>query len=290
MELFHKAKAVRLRSHHDKYLSAEEDEDHVHQDRDGSSPNARWTVEYGNAGPVAVIRLISCYRRYLTASNEPFLLGMTGKKVLQTVPRRLDSSVEWEPIREGFQLKLKTRYGHYLRANGGLPPWRNSVTHDIPHRTATQDWVLWDVDIVEIRIDPASPIRDHPASFPSHHLSRRESSSSSPSGSPHKSEGRVIYYAIADGDGNVDGGVEQPSFTFKGTDVNELMHRLKDETEIDDLVVCSKNPLNGQLYPLLLDLPPNNTTMHVVVVMANSKVAKNFKKPNVNMHSSSDHF
>lgn len=98
-----------------------------------------------------------------------------------------------------------------------------------------------------------------------------QSSSSSPSGSPHKSEGRVIYYAIADGDGNVDEGVEQPSFTFKGTDVNELFHRLKDETEMDDLVVCSKNPLNGQLYPLLLDLPPNNTTMHVVVVMANSK-------------------
>lgn len=147
MELFQRAKSVRLRSHHDKYLLADEDEEHVCQERNGSNRRARWTVEFVEGHPV--IRLNSCYGKYLTASNEPFLLGMTGSKVLQTVPRRLDSSVEWEPIRDGMQVKLKTRYGNFLRANGGLPPWRNSVTHDIPHRH--HDWVLWDVDVVEIR-------------------------------------------------------------------------------------------------------------------------------------------
>jgi len=81
----------------------------------------------------------------------PFILRGTGKKVLQTLPSRLNSSVEWEPIREGVQVRLRTRYGQYLRGNGGLPPWRNTITHDVPHRTSTANWILWDVDIVELR-------------------------------------------------------------------------------------------------------------------------------------------
>lgn len=165
MELFQKARVVRLRSHHDKYLLADDDEETVCQDRNGSVRNARWTVEFvgkfSGEDAASVLRLKSCFGKYLTASNMPFLLGMSGKKVLQTLPSRLDSSVEWEPIREGFQVRLKTRYGQFLRANGGLPPWRNSITHDIPHRTSTQDWILWDVDVVEIR--PRSPKRAVPA-------------------------------------------------------------------------------------------------------------------------------
>ncbi|KAK7250493.1 hypothetical protein RIF29_32964 [Crotalaria pallida] len=181
MEFFHRAKAVRLRSHHDKYLFADEDEESVAQDRNGSSKNSRWTVEfvmeYDN-----IVRLKSCYGKYLTASNLPFLLGVTGRKVLQTLPRRLDSSIEWEPIRDGAQVKLKTRYGNFLRANGGLPPWRNSVTHDIPHRTSTQDWVLWDVDVVEIHIDVPGGVKPATTTAPSvDHLDSLDFESSTPS-------------------------------------------------------------------------------------------------------------
>jgi hypothetical protein len=87
MELFAHAKVVRLRSHHDKFLYADEDEVRVTQDRDGSSANARWTVE---AAPhsAGVVRLRSRYGRYLTASGEPFLLGMKGRKVTQMAPRQ----------------------------------------------------------------------------------------------------------------------------------------------------------------------------------------------------------
>lgn len=155
MEFFQKAKAIRMRNSHNKYLIADDDEETVTQDRNGSTKNARWIVE-----PVRdsfhVIRLKSCYGKYLTASNERFLLGATGKKVIQLKLSRPDSSVEWEPVREGSKVKLRTRDGHYLRANGGLPPWRNSVTHDNPHLSATQDSISWDVDVVEILINPQS--------------------------------------------------------------------------------------------------------------------------------------
>jgi|UniRef100_A0A804QZ50 hypothetical protein len=122
MELFARAKVVRLRSHHVKFLYA--DEVRVTQDRDGYSANARWTVE---AAPhsTGVVRLRSRYGRYLTASGEPFLLGMTGRKVTQTAPaapRLANASVDWEPLRDSFQARLRTKAGHFLRANGGLPP------------------------------------------------------------------------------------------------------------------------------------------------------------------------
>lgn len=209
MELFKNAKTVRLKSHHNKYLLADEDEEHVSQERNGSTRAARWTVEFTGTSD-GVIRLKSCHGRYLTASNEPFLLGVTGRKVVLSLPRRLDSSVEWEPIRDGFQVKLKTRYGQYLRANGGLPPWRNSVTHDIPHRTSTQDWVLWDVEIVEVQHGQSglgqgkqqkSPIYAPPPPPPGY-SGRKESSpestpgAMSPARSPRLSRDEVIFLRL----------------------------------------------------------------------------------------------
>jgi hypothetical protein len=171
MELFERAKTVRLRSHHDKYLYADEDESRVTQDRNASSLNARWQVEPVPHSP-GVLRLRSRYGRYLSASNEPFLLGATGRKVTQTLPHRLDSSVEWVPDHDagaGGAVRLRTRYGNFLRANAGLPPWRNSVTHDVPHRHA--GWVLWDVEVLQVLPPPGpddSPPSDDAAPVPSY--------------------------------------------------------------------------------------------------------------------------
>ncbi|CAO2829138.1 unnamed protein product [Amaranthus hypochondriacus] len=302
MDLFYNAKTVRLRSHHDKYLIAEDDEDSVTQDRNGSARNARWTVEFLQDG----IRLKSCYAKYLTASNQPFLLGMTGRKVLQSLPRRLDSSIEWDPIKDGSQVRLKTKYGNFLRANGGLPPWRNSVTHDVPHRTATQEWIVWDVDILEI-LDHSPPLTNNlqdlkpnskPTPIPVHvqdkvghsdsfgsdisslsngsHIFHRQESSDSGTYSPPKHDGRAIYYRIADEYGGVDDRMEEGSFTFKGHNVTELTLKLEEETGFEDIIVCTRSPLNGKLYPLRLQLPPNNATMHVVVVPSTSTLAQEF--------------
>ncbi|KAL9254410.1 hypothetical protein AKJ16_DCAP09725 [Drosera capensis] len=116
------------------------------------SRNARWSVEFIPTKPNS-IRLRSCHTwKYLSASDEPFLLGWTGKRVVQASPRvRDDPSVIWEPVEDRERVKLRSgkARGTFLRANGSLPPWRNSVTHDVPSRTATQDWVLWEVEILE---------------------------------------------------------------------------------------------------------------------------------------------
>jgi len=154
MEFFQKAKYVRLRSQHGKYLWADDDKQSVSQRRDGAKQNAKWKVEVVEGS--SLVRLKSCYDCYLTASSILFLLGTTGRKVLQTKPLEYESFIEWKPIRDGYRAKLKIQNGSYLRANPGLPPWRNSVTHDIPHRTVTRDWILWEVEITEIFIPPSS--------------------------------------------------------------------------------------------------------------------------------------
>ncbi|KAL3676848.1 hypothetical protein R1sor_026796 [Riccia sorocarpa] len=149
MEFFEKAKTVRLKSWHGKYLWADEDGYKVYQCKEPMNIRAQWRVERDPDS--RVIRLKSCHHSYLTASDEEFLLGMTGNKVVQTKPKKIDSSVEWEPIKENTrQFKLKTSHGNYLRANkAATPPWRNSITHDIPSRMAKhQDYLLWEAEIV----------------------------------------------------------------------------------------------------------------------------------------------
>ena len=85
-------------------------------------------------------------------------------------------------------------------------------------------------------------------------------------GSPMKN-GRMIFYHVADDIKDAHDDVTQDvSFSFQGKGVEELKKKLKEETGLEEFEVCSRNPLNGQLYPLRLHLPPNNHDMHVVVV------------------------
>ena len=169
MEFFTKTKAVKLRSHLEKYLIADDDLETARQTRHGSSRKAAiWFVELVDEKS-HVIRLKSSYGRYLTASDMPFLLGMTGKKVIQTElsGNNFDNwKLEWEPIRDGFQVKLKSWCGKFLRANGGTPPWRNSVTHDEPHTGSTRKWILWDIEAAqEIGNDPLKDYLSSMSSF-----------------------------------------------------------------------------------------------------------------------------
>ncbi|KAK9668711.1 hypothetical protein RND81_13G080300 [Saponaria officinalis] len=150
MEFFKRAKVCRLKcGHHNKYLTGDGNDDTVRQSSKQSSTNAHWVIEPVE-GKSNAVRFRSCQtHKYLATIDEPFLTGMTGKKLAQRL--RLDSTVEWEPLKEGQYIKLKSHVGTLLRANSGLPPWRNTVTHDVPaHWSGSENTVLWIVDIVEI--------------------------------------------------------------------------------------------------------------------------------------------
>lgn len=152
MEYFSKFKAVKLRSHIGKYLVAGEDHEKLRQSRKGTTKNATWLVELVvTEGKSHRIRLRSFNGKYLTATDAAFLLGMTGNKVVQSdLDTGLGWKYEWEPIKEGSHVKLRSWCGKYLRGNGGTPPWRNSVTHDDPYTSSTHNWILWSVEALKL--------------------------------------------------------------------------------------------------------------------------------------------
>lgn len=85
-------------------------------------------------------------------------------------------------------------------------------------------------------------------------------------------EGRTIYYHVAEDNGDVDDeGVQGYSLIFKGNGVEELTRKFEEGTGLEGVIVCTRSPLNGKLYPLRLQLPPNNVTMQVVLVLPSSK-------------------
>ncbi|CAA3019726.1 Hypothetical predicted protein [Olea europaea subsp. europaea] len=88
---------------------------------------------------------------------------------------------------------------------------------------------------------------------------------------PKGSDGRTIYFHIANEYGEIDEGFEELGITFKGNGVQDLTKRLEEELGMNGIIVCTRSPLNGKLYPLRLQLPPNNSTMRVVVVPSSSQ-------------------
>lgn len=83
---------------------------------------------------------------------------------------------------------------------------------------------------------------------------------------PLKSEGRLIHYEIGDDHGNINKDIGEKSLMFHGSELTELKKKLEEETEMEDVMICCRNPLNEKLCPLQLHLPPNNATMHIIVL------------------------
>lgn len=59
----------------------------------------------------------------------------------------------WEPLRYGFQVKLRGYGGKFLSASGGTLRWSNRVTHDSPYSTTTHNWILWNIEPVDVPED-----------------------------------------------------------------------------------------------------------------------------------------
>ncbi|KAG0582555.1 hypothetical protein KC19_3G069000 [Ceratodon purpureus] len=174
MEFFRDAYSVRLLCHTGKYLWANEDKYSVSQKRGKDTYGVIWRVEL--VPDRNAIRLKSVYDLYLMASDYAFLLGATGKKVLQSFASKADSSLEWEPVAAGTFVKLMTKGEKFLRANGGLPPYRSSITHDVPVLASNQHVVLWEVEVVRKK--------DAPSLTPSRMMSPRQSITSQPKSPP----------------------------------------------------------------------------------------------------------
>lgn len=163
MEFFRDVHSVRLLGHKGKFLWADDDRRSVAQKKGQDSYGVIWRVEIVPGRNA--IRLKSVYDLYLMASDYPFLLGATGKKVMQSFDSSAEN-VEWEPISEGAFVKFRTRGDKFLRANGGVPPYRNSVTHDVPVLASNQHVVLWEVDVVRRKEPTTAPSPKQARIFP----------------------------------------------------------------------------------------------------------------------------
>ncbi|EEE66723.1 hypothetical protein OsJ_23406 [Oryza sativa Japonica Group] len=333
MELFERARTVRLRGHHDKYLYAEEDESRVSQDRSASSPERAVVRRAGPPRPrrppppqplrPLPLRLQRALppRRHRpqgppalpTASTPPSSgspsatapTPASAPATATTFPRQRAAPAV-APIRHPTTSPTATPGGSSgpSRSSKVLPeslvpaPIASDDDPAAPHyKTPSRG----PSPVPTPALAPASPPRHRPASPPSYlarppppppgyieppqgyieppppepTLARIESTESF-SLPLHKVDGRAIHYHIGDDNGDIGDDQEGHSFTFNGTSLEELLERLQEETGLNDVIICSRSPINGKLMPLRLQLPPNNAAMHIVLVRESSKVAKSF--------------
>jgi hypothetical protein len=84
--------------------------------------------------------------------------------------------------------------------------------------------------------------------------------------------GRSIVFTVADEHSEHATTHEEKSFILQSNSVSGLKEELHVRTNIDeDIFVCIRNPVNGKLCILTLELPPDNVCMRVVVVRVNSE-------------------
>ncbi|XP_024388378.1 uncharacterized protein [Physcomitrium patens] len=164
MEFFKDVHSVRLLTQNGKYLWAAEDRNSVALRRGENTYGVDWRVEV--VPERNTIRLKSVYDLYLKPSDYASALGFTGRKIRQSFASKADSSLEWEPVRSDSCVKFTAKGDKFLRANGGVPPYRNTVTYDVPMRKSKQHEVLWTVVVVKLKDPLRLQLKNSPLASP----------------------------------------------------------------------------------------------------------------------------
>ncbi|KAM3207662.1 hypothetical protein ACQJBY_062740 [Aegilops geniculata] len=255
MELFQDGQHVRLRSRaRGTYLHADDDGLGVSLRRLRASMNVAWLVHFYQ-GQYLLFQS-AAYGGYLAATAAPARRGHRGRRVeqLDYYHSEVDPML-WQAV-QMENLFLNNINGGNLRANGRYRRWKNGVSVDhIDDINNISTMMHWVVEVIPAReIMPRLP---RPSPLPNLVL-----------------RPRMIMYVWP----NIHGGlITHGTFVFGGRSVfrlrSELARRLGDlaimNLEVADLVMCLPTH-DGQLIPLVVDLPRSGETLHIVVVIVGS--------------------
>ncbi|CAL9093412.1 unnamed protein product [Musa textilis] len=133
MEFLEGVATVQLQSCHETYLVVDEDSHRVTLRSDRFSDGAWWTVVITNVDGQQRLRLKSFYGRYL-APHPTDASVIYGRKVFLD---NLGLDVNWEPVREGIDVRLKCHFDQFLRADSDSLRWCESGT--VPGRSEDSD-------------------------------------------------------------------------------------------------------------------------------------------------------
>ncbi|KAG2261298.1 hypothetical protein Bca52824_068377 [Brassica carinata] len=149
-------------------------------------------------------------------------------------------SARWkvETVEEANVICLKSCFSKYLTASN-MPMLLGMA--------GKRDWVLWDIDILENKKKRPPPVTVQQAftPLPLPPLPPELLMSDDRVCSLGKAGGRLIYYMVGDDVGSVDERAKEELFYFKGTGLEERKQKLEEETGLNDISVCSKNPSKG---------------------------------------------
>ncbi|XP_002436536.2 uncharacterized protein LOC8071371 [Sorghum bicolor] len=264
MEQFPDGAHVRLRSRvHGGYLHADEDGMGVSLRRwRRRTMNAAWKVHrIMQDGSTSVLLHSAAYGRYLAASNDAAPPGHIGLRVdLGDYEQDVDP-ILWKVVGAGDAGYVLLRHvsNRLLRANGRYRLWLSGVSVDDVDNQSTM--MHWKVETIPTSPNPPALARtpNNRRSFRGLFLLHEE---------PVQLQ-RTIRFVRADNYGNFPD--NWGTFQFIGRSVFELRgevaRRVGNALFFFRVLMCVQGGRYGRLTPLLIDLPRNEETMDIIVLI-----------------------